>query len=370
MTEPAPLRLGRLAVQVDGLGRVAEHVRAELSQALPVADREPHLRVVFVERLTAGVAPLLRTRALTVGVRGAPESPLMSVEIAADTGFLDRLPGYASYRRVRDWNYLTPAETVAKDVVYTVFDWSTQLRQIGLGQSYIHASAMTKDGRTLVVMGKGGVGKTSSMLKLSITQGWRYLSDDLAVIDDGGRVYRSPKRLQIYAYNTQGEPEIERCLLHGRSLLDRTQWRLRRRVFGPKLVRRRVAADRLLGASGVGTSGTVTDLVFLERSGDTPDSVAQAMTVQDAADRMADIVMDEIEPYSEVSAAACRLGLSPGPLRLPRPAELRGATRDVLLRALAHTRPVLLTVGAHASPSLLQSALERLLSRAPDTRPS
>ena len=63
-----------------------------------------------------------------------------------------------------------------------VFDYLTQLANVELGQSYLHASSFERDGQGVAMAAWGGVGKTTAMLKLVGEHGWRFLSDDLNLI--------------------------------------------------------------------------------------------------------------------------------------------------------------------------------------------
>ncbi|HEU4585085.1 MAG TPA: hypothetical protein VFR95_05010, partial [Gemmatimonadaceae bacterium] len=53
---------------------------------------------------------------------------------------------FATLYRARDWNFLSSEETHAKNFMYGVFDYVTQIAQLELGQSYIHASSLARDG--------------------------------------------------------------------------------------------------------------------------------------------------------------------------------------------------------------------------------
>src|SRR5690606_22968318 len=92
------------------------------------------------------------------------------------------------------------------------------------GQTYVHASGFEKKGLGVAVFAHGGIGKTTSMLKMVREDGWKFLSDDLAVIDAQGVMWRSPKRMQIYAYNLLGQRPLQKDLFRGRSLADRMSW--------------------------------------------------------------------------------------------------------------------------------------------------
>jgi hypothetical protein len=189
-----------------------------------------------------------------------------------------------------------------------------------------------------------------------LEDGWQYLSDDLAVIDDSGTIYRSPARMQVYAYNTQGEAALERRLMRDRGPFDRLQWSLRRRLLGIAKVRRRVSAEFLFGAEGVAESAKLTELVFLERNS-TPGLAINDITDIRAAERMAPIVMNEIKAYLDVYRQV--EPVDPG--CLPSPAELEERTRGLLRRAFSQARTKLMTVGPEIGPRELAQALRRLV---------
>jgi hypothetical protein len=348
-------RLGRLVIAFEGVNEISRHVVDEIVAALPPTDDAPHLVFRFVPKAASQPSTVrTTTRGLIVDL---PEKEgEKTFTVAARPRFPDFVIGSDLAIKFLEMNYLSLNELRAKNFVYKLFNWAIQLYQLDLGQSFIHASALTKGGRTLAVLGKGGVGKTSAMLKLCLEDGWQYLSDDLAVIDESGTIYRSPARMQVYAYNTQGEADLERRLMQNRSPFDRLQWSLRRRLFGIAKVRRRVSAEFLFGAEGVAKSAKLSELVFLERNSK-PGVLVSEITDVRAAERMAPIVMNEIKAYLDVHTEVERV--DPG--RLPSPATLEERTRELLRRSFSHARAKLMTVGPEVGPRELAQALRGLI---------
>lgn len=163
--------------------------------------------------------------------------------------------------------YLLRSEKVAKNFMYNIFDFVTQLANLRLGQSYIHASSFVRQERAVAVVAWGGVGKTTALLKLVGASGWSFLSDDLGLIDDTRTLWRTPKRLQVYGYNVAGEEATYRALMmSGRNVVDRAAWHVRRWTAGPKRVRRRVSAEELFGPEQTAVRAELTDLFFMERA--------------------------------------------------------------------------------------------------------
>jgi hypothetical protein len=261
--------------------------------------------------------------------------------------------------RARDWNFLSSAETHAKNFMYGVFDYLTHIAQLQLGQSYIHASSLERNGEGTAIVAWGGIGKTSAALKLITEHGFRFLSDDLGLVDDAGTIWRTPKRLQVYAYNLEGEERLRSMLLDGRSAIDRASWAWKLQRRGPKGVRRRVTAEELFGAESVAHSAPLKRVFCLER-GDSRDFEARPITTEELTHRAAEVVMHEIEPFSIVSRALHSGHHSP---ILPTQDQVVVATRSVLQRAFNDIPVLSIRIPLATPPATLAKYLLSLLER-------
>lgn len=215
------------------------------------------------------------------------------------TGLRRNLP--ARLFQWTDWNFLTRRQTIAKNFMYDAFDYLTQITQLKYGQTYVHASGFEKDEVGVAIFALGGIGKTTSMLKMVREDGWRFLSDDLAMIDSKGILWRSPKRMQIYAYNLINQSALEKDLFRGRSVIDRLSWWLFKAVRGVSKVRRRVSAEELFGTSKVATCAKLHHAIFAERVNNENFSFA-SIEPSEVAERMAPIVTMELSPYSTIES--------------------------------------------------------------------
>lgn len=74
----------------------------------------------------------------------------------------------------------------------------------------LHAGAVAKDDKAYVFTGEGGVGKSSSVLKL-LKEGYNYLSDDWLIIG-AGKAFPFPKRIHIFDYNLKDKEIAKRVL--------------------------------------------------------------------------------------------------------------------------------------------------------------
>jgi hypothetical protein len=234
------------------------------------------------------------------------------------------------HNRLRDINYLPAVDRVAKDAVYGALIPVVQLAQLPLRQTWLHASVVARSGRAVALAAWGGVGKTSLMLQLVHHQGWQFLADDLAVLDDSGTVHRSPWRIQLYAYSLEGEGSLRRRLFAGRGLVDRFQWYALLWKRGPMQVRRRVHASELFGDAGVADAAKLGRALFLRRIDGDAFSVRDAEPNRAAAAAAATLEFD-LDILHRWQLAASGSVSEPS---LPRPSETSAQSEQVIRSAL------------------------------------
>jgi hypothetical protein len=397
---PRAYRLGRLSFTLSGAGECARYLESELASLLDAGRRHAEPRIAFeivpeLPQLTGYTAtpPVFAMEnafrveyndvAYHVSALGADGN----AGSANQGGIVDDAPAHAGrnsllgadalrvavrrddngrrsrwfspYYRARDWTFLSGEEIRAKNFMYGVFDYLTQIAQLELGQSYVHASSVERDGDGTAIVAWGGIGKTSAALKLITEHGFRFLSDDLGLVDDSGTLWRTPKRLQVYAYNLVGEERLRSMLLEGRSMLDRAAWAWKLRRRGPKGVRRRVSAEQLFGAASVGERAPLRRVFCLER-GDVRDFEAREIPADELARRAAEVVMQEIEPYGFVSRALHSGHRAP---LLPTQDAVIAATRSVLRSAFDGIPIRNVRIPSAASPAALAAYLVRAIER-------
>ncbi len=106
----------------------------------------------------------------------------------------------------------------------------------------LHASAFTNQNEEVFLIGgTGGVGKTSLELELCIKGNYRFLADDMAIIDQSGNVYPNLAFPKVYGYNLRNNPDLKDRIFQNRSLADKFAWTFRQAVFGDSGVRRKVS---------------------------------------------------------------------------------------------------------------------------------
>lgn len=256
-------------------------------------------------------------------------------------------------QRARDPGFLSIDERRARGFMYDVFDYVVQLAQLPLGQSFVHASAVERNGCATAIVAWSGVGKTAALLQLITRHGFRYLSDDVALVDDSGMLWRTPKLIQLKGINVAGSEQLRAMLLAGRTRLDRFSWAQRLRRHGPLGVRRRVSAEQLLGERAVAWSAPLGQVYCLERA-DVADFDASEISPAELCKRAATVVMDVMEPFTFLSHAI-RSG-SRGSI-LPSYEQVLHETTDVLARAFRSVQVVNVRIPLAASPAALADYL-------------
>lgn len=365
-------QLGRLPIQLDGDSAFAHALAAELA---PIRDPAtapppPALRIQVVDRLapfesTVAMAPV------TVAPDGfAHVAGKVRYQVRRDAaglridlhvppaGFLRELAP-VGLQRFSHFNYLSHAERRVKSFVYDIFDYVAQGAQLPLGQTFVHASSLERDGAAVALLAWGGIGKTTSMLKLVLEDGWRFLSDDLGLVDADGVLHRSPKHMQVYGYNLAGQPAIARAFFGGRSAMDRVSWALFRLLKGDQRIRRRISAESLFGEARVARSGRLERAIFLERHSGR-DFRQETLTAEALAERCAAILVREIDPFTLVSCAVHGGGNSG---TIPTPGELERASYEILRTAFARVPCHVVGIPKGAGPDALVGYLRPLIAR-------
>ncbi len=351
-------RLGPMTIAVVGEGPVCDEVCAELSVLEEVESEKPAVVFRFVDEVEAppGAVHVGTWRFGECCVAGNGAGYEFKMRRGVDgTYVVDVAPERRRRKfgdalsRAWDWNYLGPSEKAAKNFMYGLFDTVTALALLERGASYLHASSFESGGEATALVAWGGVGKTSSVLKLMVREGVRYLSDDLGLVDANGVAWRTPKRLQIYGYNVDGQRGLDERLLRGRGPVDRLNWHWRQRRFGPKKVRRRMAVEELFGEEYVAVSASMKRVVFLERA-DVAVPVVEPIRGEDMAQRAASILVDELETLFSLAVAAESHGVDVG---IPTCGELRRAMERVLGEAFSGCGAWVVRVPVEARPEEL-----------------
>lgn len=251
-------------------------------------------------------------------------------------------------------DFASPSGMLAKNVIYELLDPLLLAALLAKEATLVHAGAVvSQDGLGLLLMGTGGVGKTTTVLDLVLNQGWRYLADDLVVLSDRG-LSRYPKDLQVYAYNLALVPELGGPLMAGRGAIDRAVWNGRLKALGPANVRRRVSAERLLGPEPVGSGAPLAAAVKLTAAPRVAGVTVQSVPSDQLARQSASVILDEFWDFSRFTNALATLNSD-----APSLADLHGEITGVLEGSLRRVPCVEVLVPPGTSGSAISEALQK-----------
>lgn len=169
------------------------------------------------------------------------------------------------------------------------------------GVSLVHAAAVEREGRALLVPAFGGAGKTAISATLARREGVRFLGDDVVLLSREGAVYAFPRALILYPHHREVFPDYFEARNTSMTVsgawtrVRRAAWRnLPLKPLARSLARRlhvedaarsavstheylaAVAPDEILGAGKTGTSASVGTVLQLERADVESPSVAEA----------------------------------------------------------------------------------------------
>lgn len=276
-------------------------------------------------------------------------SPSGSTVIMA-TGTLRHRLGVlpAPVYRVAHPAYLSQAEHMASTFMGEVFVGVTHEYGLAAGQFYLPAAAATHGDRTLAIVGPGASGKSGSVLRLCLNHGWKYLSDDMALIRDAGVVEVSPKPIEVAARNLAGDGRLRAWLSENRSPLDRLAWQAHARLRAGRGLRRVAPACELLGADHVGSPQQLTDVIIVERTGVGP------VEVREDSRALATSAVIRLLEAEQAHSALSRPGAL---LQSIDPAAARSAQRDMIDRVLEGARLIEISLPKAMNESAAEDAI-------------
>ena len=328
-------RLGSCIFRLRGSGAFIDHVRRECAPLETPSASAIDIDFIFQSELPALPAYTVATP-LKIGAgryeticgrvvyQVRPRAGGFCVYVLKDIKHRWHVP--EPVRRFHAADFLSPEETAAKDFVHGVLGYLVQVVNLGRGTSYLHASSFAKEGWGVALIAWRGIGKTDAMVKLVNEHGWKYLSDDVAVIGPPRTLSRSARFIQLNAYNLVGDEVLTRRIFGDRLTWNRWAWAFRKQRYGGGGVRRRMSAEALFGAEAVAHSAALDVPIILERA-DVTAFGNQPLSTGELAARAAHILLMELGAAVEISSALKAFAPS---FPLPGPDEFLRQTTAVL----------------------------------------
>jgi hypothetical protein len=161
-------------------------------------------------------------------------------------------------------------------------------------KTIIHSSSMknTKTGKSVMIGGTGGVGKTSMELLLCRDFDYSFISDDIAVVDDKCSIYPNLAFPKIYAYNLADNESLKNLIFKDRYFMDKFQWGFIKKFRGESKVRRVVSPD-VLYKNFETNENDIDDYFILYKSNNVNEITISELSAKKASALTLDIIKNE-----------------------------------------------------------------------------
>jgi hypothetical protein len=208
-----------------------------------------------------------------------------------------REKGKIWFEKQQNWNYLSRSSILAKNLIYDVIEPITHMHMLHHNCAFMHASGVCDaDNNAILFSGSGGVGKSNTSIALILDGGWKFISDDLCMIDNSGEVYCYPKYIQIYAYNTRAIPALYNRLITRRGLIDLIQWHRYEHFRGKDKVRRRVSPTDIFGKEILGNKAKISKVIHLTLASNNKFEI-EPIKPKELAKTCRDVINKEFESF-------------------------------------------------------------------------
>jgi len=256
----------------------------------------------------------------------------------------------------KNWNYLSKLEVTAKNLIYDALEPILHLRMLQINRGFLHASSIMYGNDVMLFPGGVGAGKTGICIELIDRGGYKFMSDDLSMIGTDGMAYVYPKRMQIYAHNTQGNPNLHSRIMKDRGFSDKLQWKLHERFRGPSKARRRVSPVTVFGRDNIGDYGKISKVVHVVRCDNSYTKFIKSNSVE-LADRCANEIAYEFSNFLNYMRDWHTIDPA-----IPTADEVINASKYIYEQAFNDAECYSFIVPRNSSPSDLVNEIESILN--------
>jgi len=120
--------------------------------------------------------------------------------------------------------YKTNIELQITTFYYRIFLLFSQLWNLENHCSYLHASAIQVNGKSIVFTSDSGVGKSALLFKLSQEKGFKFIADDLTIISEDAKVFYQGRCPSVKPYHLSFYPFLIKKLKQLMGSVQSLQW--------------------------------------------------------------------------------------------------------------------------------------------------
>jgi hypothetical protein len=245
-----------------------------------------------------------------------------------------------------DFNRRTD-KAISTVMSYSLFWFVIHCALIKKGSSFIHASALERDGRVLLIAGSGGCGKTSTLFRMLENPHCSYLSEDFTILSKDGDVSFSPKTLSIYASDLRGNPSLLiNYVKNNFRGVERNFWLYHRDRKGSNPLKK-IAPEDVVGNSRICESSPLGAAYFLVR-GQYSTLEARKIDSSEFSERSQDASYRELKTLAEIISLG--RAVSGNYSNLPSVEEFRTSMKATIEEATKSKPCYLLTIPQNCPP--------------------
>jgi hypothetical protein len=171
----------------------------------------------------------------------------------------------------------------------------TFLAMMEKSQIFLHSSCISNKEEAIAFTGGGNVGKTSLATSLIFKYGFKFLSDDMSIIDDDGIVYLNPSYVGFSPSNIDKVPLLQTKLFKELSFGQKMQWQCLRKLLGNSGVSKRILPTHLFPDSIQKEPTKLKFVVFLQNSS-SKDLRIESITADNLAIYSKNLMLTELTP--------------------------------------------------------------------------
>lgn len=123
--------------------------------------------------------------------------------------------------------YPTKESQLRKHICNYSFLWSVfSIKLLEKNCAFLHSGVFSKQGKTIVVAGTGGCGKTSTVINACKDLGFYFLSEDFGIVSSDGKAFYSPKTISLYKSDFKYYPSLELEVIGRFNFFHRLKWKV------------------------------------------------------------------------------------------------------------------------------------------------
>lgn len=196
----------------------------------------------------------------------------------------------------------TLPEMHAKKIMYGVIEPILLAEFSTRKKTMIHCSAVANaKGEALMLSAWGGVGKTS-LMSYFLLNGWKFLCDDIAVLDEDGTVYHYPLPMHIYGFHKYVCQDMYQRLCGGMTAKEKFIWDLSMKLKKSNAMFRWVVPERIYGREAIALKAGLKMVIHMQRSSENAPICFQPCSSSDAARYIAGTIQNELSDIVKLTS--------------------------------------------------------------------